>query len=187
MNIYKTEHFGTIERIEDLRQEKGYTQEQLAEKASIDVRSIRRWKSGTKIRKSNLSRIAKVLDCDLEYLECTQATPRNGTHTIKLSMLSFTDRYLYKIQSLVQSTNKRFSVGINIGSESGKWKEVSGSFVDGDTRYYYEDVETDESGEISYTISINGGECITKTQAEMDEFVKDIMKFITYKIDQLNG
>lgn len=184
MYIFREEHFGTIERIQELMQDKGYTQERLALETDINVRSIRRWKTGTKIRKSNLERIAFALNCDVEYLECTQNYPRKENQKIKLSVPSFTDRYLYKIQTLLESTNKHFIVRPVF--DPVRYKVITDTFIDGETRYYYETTEAEEYRPLTYSISINGGEYFIKSKEEMDDFVKGIMKFISYQVDLLN-
>lgn len=184
MIIQKVEHFGTPERIKEWIEAEGITREAFAERLGVDDRSIRRWFSGTKIRRNNLIKIAEVMDCDIEYLECKQGTPRRSSEIrIRLSDLSIVDRYLPKIHDLVKSTSQCFEY--SIGAESGSVEQISGSFIEGDCRYYYEDYLPEYTGKLFYKISINGSEPIQKSEEEMTDFVKGIMKYISFEIEQL--
>lgn len=61
------------ERIKELRQKKGLSQQQLAEKVYVDRSSIARWEAGTRIPDAiMISRLAKCLDVDVsELLDAT--------------------------------------------------------------------------------------------------------------------
>ena len=184
MHIYKEETFGTIERLRELMKDRGYTQDRLAKEADIDVRSIRRWFAGSKIRKNNLSRVAEILDCDLAYLECTQDTPKKSKGTqIRLADLSIVDRYLPKIQELVKTTTQRFTY--TIGTDGDTSDVIQGTFIDGAIRYYYEDLICNHDGAIYYEISVNGSDPVKRTPDEMADFVKGIMKYISFEVEQL--
>lgn len=57
------------ERLTELMEERGISNEQLAEKTGIAVQTIRRWKkNASKIYLSNLIKICDVLQCSLEFL-----------------------------------------------------------------------------------------------------------------------
>lgn len=185
MVIVKEEHFGTLERINEWIQENKLSQDRFAKLIEVNVSTVRRWNNnGMEIRRSNLQRIAEVMDCDIEYLECTQDYPRRSKGSrMKVSHRNFTDKYLHKIQDLLSTTTKRFTYTLDFESEGGSI--VEGSFIDGETRYFYEDYEPDYTGEVFYKISINGSEPIRKTEAEVETFVKGIMKYISFEIEQL--
>lgn len=185
MIIYKEEHFGTIERLRELMKERDYSIDRLARESGVSNRTIRRWFSGetTAYRSSNLKSIAEVLECDLTYLKCEQNTPRKCYRKIKLSDLSIVDRYLPKIQDLAKTTTQRFTYTIKT---SGTSEPIFGTFVEGDTRYYYEDITSDnDDTTLVYQVSVNGSDPIKKSEAEMNDFVKGIMKYISFEIEQL--
>lgn len=185
MIIVNSEKFGTIERIREWVSENGLTQQDLADKIEVNLRSVNRWfNNGAIIRRNNLLRIAEVMDCDVEYLECKQGTPRRSAGSrIRLSDLSIVDRYLPRIQDLMKSTSQRFEY--SIGIDGGSAEQITGSFVEGDRRYYYEALESDQSGALYYEIRINDGEPIRKSEEEITDFVKGIMKYISFEIEQL--
>lgn len=186
MIIYKEEHFGTIERLRELIKERDYSVDRLARESGVSNRTIRRWLSGetTTYRSSNLKSIAEVLECDLTYLRCEQNTPRKCGRKIKLSDLSIVDRYLPKIQDLAKTTTQRFTYTIETSDTS---EHIFGTFVEGETRYYYEDITSDNNDTtmIYYQVSVNGSDPIKKSEAEMNDFVKGIMKYISFEIEQL--
>lgn len=182
MNIYKTEKYGTLERIAELLENHGITQKDLADKTGISERSISRWKTGTPIRRSNLERIAEVLECDVEFLECTQDTPRKKTGSkMKLSVLP-TEKYLPKIQELIKTTTQRFEYSIEVSGNPAEM--ITGSYIEGDTRYYYETLAPTHEGDLVYKISVNGADPVEKTESEMMNFIKSVMKFISFEISQ---
>ena len=192
MYIYKQEDYGQLERIKELMDntidpdngKKGITQEKLAFLIEVDKSNVNKWfKKGVKIRKSNLIKIADKLNCDVEFLTCEQDYPRKSNPSkFKLSAPTFTEKYLKKLEELMQTTPSRFS--FRIGWDIVGGEVYSGTFVDGQTKYYYEDIEP-EYGKMYYEISINGGEYKKKTPEEMEDFVKSIMKYISYEINQL--
>jgi transcriptional regulator with XRE-family HTH domain len=49
-------------RIAELRTRKGFTQEKLAEKMNVEVRTVRRWEAGANISLWTLYRFREVLD-----------------------------------------------------------------------------------------------------------------------------
>ncbi|MCD7802366.1 MAG: helix-turn-helix domain-containing protein [Clostridiales bacterium] len=185
MYIYKEEHFGTIERILEWQNQRNISTDDLAALFEVNERTIRRWKKGTPIRRSNLERIAQVMDVDLEYLECKQNTPRRReSHKMKLfDQLSAGEKYLPRIAKLVERTPQRFI--FSGGYDLDNVEIIDGSFIDGDTRYYYEDAAPTYTGERYYNICINGSEPIRLECSEIDDFVNGIMKFICYQIEQL--
>lgn len=185
MNIIKVEKYGTLERIAELREKKKMSQKTLAKESGITERSISRWKDGAIIRRSNLERIAEALDCDVEFLECKQDYPRisESGKRIVLSPVSIIDRYLPKICDLMKNTAQRFEYRIEIDGKSPKM--IVGSYIEGDTRYEYETIAPDYSGEIRYVISINGGDPIKKTEKEIEDFINGIMKFISFQVEQM--
>ena len=189
MVIVKEEHFGTLERINEWIQENKLSQDRFAKLIEVNVSTVRRWNNnGMEIRRSNLQRIAEVMDCDIEYLECTQDYPRrsgrSGGSRIKLPALSLVDKYLPKIQDLLATTTQRFTYEID-PEETGDYTIEEGSFIQGDTRYYYEDHLVGYTGEIFYKISINRSEPIRKSEAEIEAFVKSILKYVSFEIKQL--
>ncbi len=191
MHIYKQENYGQLERIKELMNnyidsngKKGITQEKLAFSIGVDKSNVNKWfNKGVSIRKSNLIKIANILDCDVEFLTCQQNCPRKSNPSkIKLSELSFTEKYLIKLEELVKSTTSRFSY--RVGWEVADGEIYYDTFIDGETKYYYEDISS-EFGNMYYEISINGSEYKKKTLEEMNDFVKSIMKYISYEINQL--
>lgn len=153
-------------------------------KYPLTIRSLSRWISGeVKPTKQNLARTADVLNCDIEFLTCEQDYPRKSNSTkIKLSDLSLTEKYLRKLEELMKTTTSCFS--FRIGWDIVGGEVYSDTFVDGQTKYYYEDIKS-EYGKMYYEISVNGGEYKKKTPEEMDDFVKSIMKYISYEINQI--
>lgn len=186
MVIVKEEHFGTLERINEWIQENKLSQDRFAKLIEVNVSTVRRWNNnGMEIRRSNLQRIAEVMDCDIEYLECNQDYPkRAGGSKIKLPALSLVDKYLPKIQDLLATTTQRFTYVID-PEETGDYTIEEGSFIQGDTRYYYEDHLVNYTGEIFYKISINGSEPIRRSEAQVETFIKGILKYISFEIEQL--
>ena len=195
MHIYKTEYFGLIERIEEIMNrrygEGKWTQKMISEGADISENTISKWFSNKgnrtmpKIRKSNLQLIANYLDCDVEYLECKQNYPWKKEKGKKFKVktpVSLSEKYLNKLEELMKTTTYRFSYRIAWESVGGE--VYTGTFIDGDTKYYYENIET-EYGEMYYEISVNGSEYKKKTPEEMDDFVKGILKYIAYELSQL--
>lgn len=185
MYIYKEEHFGTIERILEWQNQRNISTDDLAALFEVNERTIRRWKKGTPIRRSNLERIAQAMDVDLEYLECKQNTPKRGHgHKMKLfNDLSVGEKYLPRIADLVEKTPQRFTFSGEYDTD--RVEVCEDSFIDGDTRYYYEDAYPVYTGERYYNICINGGEPIRLECSEVDDFVNGIMKFVCYQIEQL--
>lgn len=191
MIIIKSEYFGTGERIKELIEQKVKTQPNFIEKFnedpnySLTIRSLSRWISGSsKPSKRNLKRTADILDCDLEYLECKANKPRDSKGIkIKLSKPSNELMYLHKIQELLSTTKQRFKFSMVPDNE--KIEIVEGSYIDGEYRYYYEDVETQYSGNYHYEISINSGEWIKVSEDQLKDFVKRIMKYVCFELEQL--
>ena len=191
MYIYAEEEYGQLERIKELMAEfvdsngkKGMTQEKLALAIDVDKGNVNKWfKKGVKIRRSNLEKIAEVLNCDVEFLTCEQNYPRkNNLPKILLSSVSYREKYLNFLKELLKTKSIRFDY--SVGWDITNSEIYTGTFVDGETRYYYEDIET-EYGEMYYNISIDGGEKKRKTPEEMDTFINSIVKFISYEINQL--
>ena len=57
------------ERIRKMREQKGFTQEQLAELLNVSVNTISNWECGnTNIRINHVGKLARVLECDEPYL-----------------------------------------------------------------------------------------------------------------------
>ena len=190
MEILREEHFGTIERIREWKNESGITWEQFADLVGVSYKGVKRWtnkKAPTPIRAKNLAKIADVMDCDVEYLECKQNEPRRSAgHKITLSGLSRADRYLPKIQRLMAGTNYRFTYKYDLSETQGEAEEIEGSFIDGDTRYYYRDIERSSSiGSVNYMISVNGSEAVLISEDEMESFVNGVMKYISKEITNL--
>lgn len=198
MNIIREEKFGTLERIEQWIIDEGLTQEEFEERTGVTNRTLRRWKKereerikkgitkGVEISQNSLKKIAQAMQCDIEYLECKQNTPKKITaHHMKLSELSIVDRYLPKIQHLVETTSQNFTY--SIGATSDSYETIIDSFIDGETRYYYEDIvpNCNSTTSIYYQVSVNGADPVKKTEAEMNDFVKGIMKYISFEIEQL--
>lgn len=190
MEILREEHFGTIERIREWKNESGITWEQFADLVGVSYKGVKRWtnkKAPTPIRAKNLAKIADVMNCDVEYLECKQNEPRRSTgHKITLSSLSRADRYLPKIQRLMAGTTYRFTYKYDLRETTGEVQEIEGSFVDGETRYYYRDIErSSELRSINYLISVNGSEPVRISEDEMESFVNGVMKYISKEITNL--
>ena len=190
MEILREEHFGTIERIREWKNESGITWEQFAALVGVSYKGVKRWtnkKAPTPIRAKNLAKIADVMNCDVEYLECKQNEPRRSTgHKITLSGLSRADRYLPKIQRLMAGTNYRFTYKYDLSETQGEAEEIDGSFIDGETRYYYRDIErSSELRSINYLISVNGSEPVRISEDEMESFVNGVMKYISKEITNL--
>lgn len=184
-SIIKEESYGTIERIKELMDNRGLTQQAFADLIGVNIRSVTRWFSGTPIRKSNLAIIAEKMECDLAFLECTQDYPsiRKTGHRIKLSKLSVTDRYLPVIQKMMSTTTQRFTYNIDFSGEP--YDVVQETFVEGNIRYHYETLQSDYNGEMFYWVTFADGMKVRKTEAEMNDFVNDIMKFISYRVASL--
>lgn len=190
MEILREEYFGTIERIREWKNESGITWEQFADLVGVSYKGVKRWtnkKAPTPIRAKNLAKIADVMNCDIEYLECKQNEPRRSAgHKITLSGLSRADRYLPKIQRLMAGTNYRFTYKYDLRETTGEVQEIEGSFIDGDTRYYYRDIErSSELRNINYLISVNGSEPVRISEDEMESFVNGVMKYISKEITNL--
>ncbi len=190
MEIVREEHFGTIERIREWKNESGITWEQFADLVGVSYKGVKRWtnkKAPTPIRSKNLAKIAGVMNCDVEYLECKQNEPRRSAgHKIRLSSLSLADRYLPKIQALMEGTNYRFTYKYDLSETQGEAEEIEGSFIDGETKYYYRDIERSSSiGSVNYMISVNGSEEVRISEDEMEIFVKGVLKYISKEITDL--
>lgn len=192
MEIYKEEHFGTGERILELRTRKGLTQDELAgmvdtpmldPERPLSSKTIRRWEKGISSPKRRIEKLAEVLDCDVEYLECKQNVPRRSSgHKIKLSKLSMIERYLPKIRAILETTTARFTYTLD-PVEAGHFEEVEDWFIDGDTKYHYTDYVFDkEVLEIYYQVSINGAEPVRVSEQRLETMVKSIMKKISKEI-----
>ena len=186
MIINRQEHYGTGERIRDLMKEKGYDQKQLAELVGVsDTRAIRRWLNEGVFPARMIKKLAKVLDCDPEYLRCKQNTPRKqAAFKIRLTPISTTDKYLPKIQALMDSTAYRFTYGFDPVRLS-EGEEIEGSFIEGETKYHYTDYVFDYEGSIDYIISVNGSGPIRVSEAKMESFVRSVVKTISREIKQL--
>lgn len=189
MEIQREEHFGTVERIREWKENSGITWEQFADRVGVSYKGVKRWinkKSPTPIRAKNLAKIAEVMDCDIEYLECKQNTPRRSSgHKIKLSELSTVERYLPRIQALLETTTARFTYKLD-PEELAHGEEIEGSFIDGDTKYHYTDYVFDkEISEIYYQVSINGAEPVRVSEQRLETVVKSIMKRISKEIKYL--
>lgn len=59
-----------MSRLKDIREKKGYSQEEVAEKAEISIRTYKNMEKSLKslynMRLVNVARVAKVLDCKPE-------------------------------------------------------------------------------------------------------------------------
>ena len=74
-------HKETARRIAGLLIVKDIKRSQFAKLVGVSYKGVNRWlniKNPTPIRKKNLAKIAEIMDCDIEYLECKQDTPRIG-------------------------------------------------------------------------------------------------------------
>lgn len=185
MEIQREEHFGTVERIREWKENSGITWEQFADRVGVSYKGVKRWinkKSPTPIRAKNLAKIAEVMDCDIEYLECKQNSPRKKK--ISLIPLSSVDRYLPKIQALMDSTAYRFTYGFDPVRLS-EGEEIEGSFIEGETKYHYTDYVFDYEGSIDYIISVNGSGPVRVSEAKMESFVRSVVKTISREIKQL--
>lgn len=187
MLIIKSEKYGTTERIKEWLSQNKKTQEEFAESVGVDPRTVNRWFNGAQIRRNNLKKIADVMECDVEFLQCTQDIPkRKPGHKIKLSRENDFDniyKYLWRISELMNGTTKQFK--INYDFKNKTYDVYEDTFIEGDTRYYYEAISPNYDGDVVYYISINGEKPIEKTEVEIKEFVKRIMKFISFEIEQL--
>lgn len=184
MLIIKSEKYGTIERIKEWLSQNKITHEKFAEEIGVDSRSVTRWLNGTQIRQSNLKKIAEVMDCDVDFLKCTQNYPKKfKSHKIKLSNDDKFHKYLWRIRDLMSDTNEKMNFTINFKGET--LETYVGTFIEGDTRYYFEDISPNYDSEIIYNVSINGEDPIEKTEEEIKAFVNRIIKFISFEIEQL--
>lgn len=184
MLIIKSEKYGTNERIKEWLAEKKKTQEKFAEDIGVDPRTVNRWFNGAKIRRNNLEKIADVMECDVDFLKCTQNYPKKcESHKIKLSNDNKFHKHLWRIRELMNDTNEKITFTINFKSET--FETYEGTFIEGDTRYYFEDISPNYDGEIIYNVSINDEDPIEKTEAEIKDFVNRIIKFISFEIEHL--
>jgi hypothetical protein len=76
--------------------------------------------------------------------------------------------------------------GYTIGFTGESYEIVQGAFIENNVRYHYETLLSTGSGEMFYWVTLSDGRRIKKTEEEMKDFVKDIMKFISYKISNLS-
>lgn len=64
------------ERFERLRQDRGYTQQKIAEKLGITPQAVSKWENGTSLPDAEMIRsIAQLMDCTTDYLLNHQASP----------------------------------------------------------------------------------------------------------------
>lgn len=181
--IIKSEKYGTNGRIKEWLSANKKTQEKFAEDIGVDPRTINRWFNGAKIRLSNLKKIAEIMGCDIEFLQCTQNQPKKTTsHKVKLSQNDY-QKHLWRLCEFANNINKKITFTINFKSET--FETYEGTFIEGDTRYYFEDISPNYDGDIIYNVSINGGDPIEKTEAELKDFVTRIINYISFEIDHL--
>lgn len=187
MEILREEHFGTTDRIREWKTENGVTWEQFADLVGVSYKGVRRWlnkKTPTPIRKKNLAKIAEVMDCDIEYLECKQSTPRKSSK-ISLVPISTLDRYLPKIQALMEMTDTSFTYKYD-PELIVHGNEIEGFFIEGETKYYYLDYVFDnEISEIFYQVCINGSGPVRISEQRMKLFVVSILRKIAKEIENL--
>ena len=182
--------YGQIERIQELMTIKidengkqGITQEKLASAIGVDKSNVNKWfKKGVKIRTKNLSKIAEYLNCDLEFLTCKQPYPRKTTTQIKIP-INKTDIYLHKLKDLMSTTNNSFDINYNISSNT--YDVYKGYIVENDIKYPYECISQNYDGEESYTFTTNKGDNIVLTVQETQDFVNDILKYISYRLESI--
>lgn len=63
------------ERFEQLRQDRGYTQQKIAEKLGVTPQAVSKWENGTSLPDAEMIRfIAQLLDCTTDYLLNHQAS-----------------------------------------------------------------------------------------------------------------
>ncbi len=185
MFIYKEEPYGTIERIKEFIEENGLSKEEFADLVGVTARSVSRWFSGTPIRKNNLVAISEKMGCDVEFLQCVQDYPtKNSRIKIKLSTLSIADRYLPMIQKIMRTTSQHFSYQIGFSGDSNTIRDT---FVEGDIRYHYEALSPNNDGEMYYIFTFSDGKEVKKSEAETNDFVRDIMKFLSYQVINLGS
>ena len=188
MEIQREEHFGTVERIREWKENSGITWEQFADRVGVSYKGVKRWinkKSPTPIRAKNLAKIAEVMDCDIEYLECKQSTPRKSNTKISLAPISLQDRYLPKIQSLMETTATSFTYKYD-PELIVHGTEIEGFFIEGETRYYFTDYVFDnEISEIFYQVCINGSGPVRISEQRMNLFVKSILRKTAKEIEDL--
>ena len=177
--IYKIEPFGTPERIQELMNDKGYTQETLAEKINVDARSVRRWINEGVKPKKNLVDLAIALDCDPDYLLCNQDIPKiDPSKNKKRIKLSKTPNYAILadiIKDLFRDTEYSFSCGINSGSKPIDEKEIV--IVSGESKYYGYELVLDY--EFYHYIKFNDQNEIKLTEAQLEGFIMRLMKRFT--------
>lgn len=65
--------------VRSLREQKGWTQEGLADKALVDVQTLRRIERGERVRRQSLVNVAKALVLSIAQLEQPEAAPAPGT------------------------------------------------------------------------------------------------------------
>ena len=63
------------ELVRHLRQDKGWSQEGLADKALVDVQTLRRIERGERVRRTSLLKLAKSLSVPIDRLELAETTP----------------------------------------------------------------------------------------------------------------
>ena len=185
--------FGTVERIrhwkdvQNERKPKSMTRKKFAELVGVSEKSVKRWfnkNNPTPIRKKNLERIAEIMNCDIEYLECKQNTPRKS-YKISLVPLSTVDRYLPIIQSLMESTGTRFTYEYDPDIYA-HGEDEDDYYIEGETKYPYKHfVLNMDFSEMFFQVRVNNSEPVRISEKKMEIFVNSVIKKISKEIVNL--
>lgn len=179
--------FGTVDRIREWKEEQkklnGMTWEQFAEAIGVSYKGVKRWlnkKNPTPIRRKNLERIAEIMDCDIEYLECKQNVPRKSKKA--LEPLSTVARYLPVIQSLMESSGTRFTYEYDPEFNEGE----TDYYIGGESNYPQMRFALDlDFSEMFYQVRVNNSEPVRISEKKMEIFVNSVIKKISKEIVNL--
>lgn len=175
--------YDTHDRLRELLNKKGITQEKLAHDLDVSVITVSKWFNGGVIRAKNLIKLSQYFNCDLEFLTCKQGAP-NKTHKNKIELTR--DLLLEEVeavQKLLSDTKHAFTIHPNF--ETGEYIEVTDYEIKGKYKYknvYLQPVYADE---LTYCIITKTKKEILLNPNELKAFLDSIKKYIAFQINDL--
>ena len=191
-DVFKFEYYGTGKRIKELIEDEYKTQPVFVEKFnedptySLNIRNLSKWiGEETEPRKRNLLRVAELLDCDIEYLECKQNYRRNSTGKRKPFIFKPTklESFLRNIKEIVNTES--YSFDFRPDFKRLDYEVCEDYFIEGNYKFYYYSFNDVYDDEWSYEFKINDSPWIKLSEDRLKELVTRVERYIRFEIEQL--
>lgn len=190
-NIIKREPISTSIRLSELMKEKKLTCRKLAQDLKVEEKTVQKWRKGGTIRKSNLTLLAKYFDVDVDYLTCKQVEKKSYELEKAKWDMEFKENFDTFLGTAEYKTNLAFE---ELLKYSGILCEIQME-SHGATPYEFQHISNGEiittvdfvSEESKIFIEKNNGEEIHISTRKYEEFKKDIIEYIKFKLTNLNN